>query len=184
MGKVRDLTGQRFGRLVALCYEIKPCGNVKQLKAHWKCICDCGNFITILSRNLISGNTRSCGCLQIDEARDRFNKHGMKDSRFYHLWASMKQRTTDVNHASYGSYGGAGITLDPSWFDFRNFRDDMYASYLEHVAEYGERNTTIDRKDNTKGYSKDNCRWATYSVQNLNRRFNRKLGDNVAFKQK
>lgn len=59
----KDLMGQRFGRLVV----IAPAENTKAGKARWLCQCDCGNQKVITSGNLLSGDTRSCGCLHIDE---------------------------------------------------------------------------------------------------------------------
>mgnify|MGYP006914134274 FL=1 len=93
----------------------------------------------------------------------------MKGTRFYRIWWGSKNRTCNPNNPDYPRYGGAGINYSESWKTFINFRDDMYETYVKHVEEYGENNTQIDRIDNTKGYSKDNCRWVTVR-ENLNNR--------------
>jgi len=98
-------------------------------------------------------------------------KHGMRKTRFYTIWVSMKQRCTNANSKDYPRYGGNGITLDDSWYEFENFMQDMKGSYDLHVAIHGEQNTQIDRADNELGYSPDNCRWVTI-LENLNNRRN------------
>jgi hypothetical protein len=100
------------------------------------------------------------------EARARISKantkHGMRNSPTYKIWFCMRQRCRNPKHPAFDHYGGRGIGIDPRWDDFATFLADM-----------GERppGMEIDRIDNDKGYSKENCRWAT-SVQNQNNRSN------------
>lgn len=89
--------------------------------------------------------------------------HGMRKSREYQSWHMMLQRCTNPNATDYKNYGGRGITVCKKWKKFILFFNDM-----------GQRppNTTLDRKNNSKGYYKKNCRWATKIEQEGNRRNN------------
>jgi hypothetical protein len=89
-------------------------------------------------------------------------KHGLaKKHPLYGRWVGMRQRCNDKNHIAYQRYGGAGITVCDEWSNFQQFIDDM--------GEY-QQGQSIERRDNTKGYSKENCYWATASEQSKNRR--------------
>ncbi len=90
---------------------------------------------------------------------------------FYRRFNRIRCRITEPNNKDYKRYGGRGLTFE--WDGYISFKKDMYPSYLEHVKKYGDKNTTFERIDNSKGYSKDNCRWATFNEQAKNRRTNR-----------
>jgi len=92
--------------------------------------------------------------------------HGMKDTRIYRIYGGIKNRCTSSDNRNSRNYGRKGIKC--LWESFEDFKEDMYESYLEHVNQFGERQTTIDRIDVNEHYCKENCRWATYSEQNRN----------------
>jgi predicted DNA-binding transcriptional regulator AlpA len=157
-----DLTNKKFGRLKVLRFSHKD-----DLWRHfWLCVCDCGNEKTVNYYNLKSGATKSCGCLRSEKARRI--KHGMSKTRFHNIYKGIRQRCFDKKVECYSRYGGKGIRC--YWDTFEEFKSDMYESYLKHIEKHGEKNTTIDRIENEKGYFKENCRWATIKEQALNRK--------------
>lgn len=88
------------------------------------------------------------------------NPHHMYGTRQYYSWSNMVQRCTNPNNNCYSRYGGRGIKIPEKWKTFRGFWEDMQEGYEEHL--------TLDRIDNDKSYSKENCRWVTMFVQNRN----------------
>lgn len=99
-------------------------------------------------------------------------KHGMIKTRFYTIWALMKDRCLNIRATGYKHYGGRGIKVCEEWLQFKNFRDDLLESYNIHVKKFGEKNTTIERIHNGKGYFLSNIRWATLEEQARNKRSN------------
>lgn len=82
----------------------------------------------------------------------------------------MKRRCSNKGQPNYARYGGIGVKVCDRWEKFLNFKEDMLETYLAHVSQFGEKNTTIDRIDTSKGYSKENCKWSTYSQQRINQK--------------
>jgi hypothetical protein len=172
-----DLTGERYGRLVALCNTGR-----KQLRNFiWRFRCDCGNEIERPSGEVRRGGVSSCGCYRNEMRGDHMRKHaagynkarakhGLTGSPTWVTWDSMIQRCENPNHKSFAEYGGAGIVVCPEWHDFARFLADM-----------GERpeGLTLDRFPNGAGnYEPGNCRWATYREQGNNRRTNKRIAFN------
>jgi len=153
--KTIDLLGKRFGRLVTT--ERVRLGE----RLAYVCTCDCGERVCVVGHRLNGGQTKSCGCFKDDVHRVRLIQHGHYNSPTYKSWGSMIQRCTNSKATRYKDYGGRGITVCDHWRDFKNFLADM-----------GERpvGLTLERLDNNKGYSLDNCKWATYFEQCHNRR--------------
>lgn len=155
-----DITGRRFGRLVAITAEAPGPGR----KTRWRCQCDCGRWIVVGSvYHLISGNTRSCGCLKSDAARARHLTHGGKGTRLYNIWKNARQRCRNPKNPDFYLYGARGVKFSPEWEDFEVFRTwALQNGYSEEL--------TLDRKDPDGDYSPGNCRWATWREQRLNQR--------------
>lgn len=160
-----DLTGQRFGRLVA----IREASRVHRKQRRWTCICDCGKTGDFPQNSLRSGNTRSCGCLQRDLLRERRTSHGHarvgKRSSEHNIWCKMIERCTKPTDPAFKWYGARGISVCERWRDYSNFFSDM--------GPRPSTSHTLDRIDCDGNYCPENCRWATWEEQQNNRRNNR-----------
>ena len=175
MARIIDLTGKNFGRLVAA-----ERTEVAGKRDFWNCLCQCGGQTIVKTNRLTSGMTQSCGCIAREGASERalkrntvhgHNKAGAgNQSRTWNSWSCMLKRCRMPKHISYKDYGGRGITVCDRWAIFVNFLEDM-----------GERppGMTIDRIDVNGNYEKSNCRWATMSEQQKNKRKSKSVSSEI-----
>tara|TARA_Y100000310_G_C20414659_1_gene683698 strand:+ start:85 stop:582 length:498 start_codon:yes stop_codon:yes gene_type:complete len=165
MPKMIDITNEKYGRLLVKS-RATPVYNGKRFIHRWLCVCDCRTEIIAGQNHLRAGRTKSCGCYKIDSIKYRMTTHGDTGTRLHVIWMGMKNR---INNPKPYQKTYKSISYCNRWESYEKFKEDMYKAYLKHVKIHGERNTTIDRINNVKGYFKRNCRWATYSVQIRNR---------------
>ena len=172
MRKLRNITGEKYGRLTAIKFI-----EIKNHLTYWLFKCECGKEKIIMATNVIYKHSRtiSCGCWSREYAKGLAKKytiiHGMCYTRFYKIWRNILQRCNNPKHRSYPLYGARGIKC--LWKNFIEFRNDMHFEYFEHVKDFGEKNTSIDRINNEGHYCRENTRWATQKEQMRNTRFNR-----------
>lgn len=161
--KVKNEAGKIYGNLTVT----ERATSSPRGKAAWRCICACGNFVIVPGDNLRFGHTKSCGCLR-QTVNAASKTHGECQTRLYHIWASMKSRCDNPKNKSFKYYGGKGILVCSAWHEFVAFSNWAKASGYNEKLE-------IDRKDGSKNYSPENCRWATKSQQALNRASRKRL---------
>lgn len=164
MTKLLNLTGQRFGRLVAIDHRSESSGSSKRKYVIWRCLCDCGNETTVRSSVLMRGHTMSCKCLRDELPSKLFKTHGRSRTRLYRIWTHVLSRCRNPNEPEYHNYGGRGISIFPDW-------EWSFESFAAYVGEPPSKLHSIDRYPNYNGnYEPGNVRWATAEQQCRNRR--------------
>lgn len=160
----KDLSGKVFGRWVVLEEVLNYKGQSKH--RYWLCECTCGNKSKVQQGSLTSGRSKSCGCLSREIlARGNNRTHGKSDTKEYRSWSLMKQRCYDKNRPDYHHYGGRGITVCNRWLEsFENFYGDM--------GDCPE-GFQLDRQDNKKNFSLENCKWVCSGEKSGNRAINK-----------
>lgn len=98
--------------------------------------------------------------------------HGLRNTKVYNVWDNMVRRCKNKAHPDYKNYGARGITVCIKWLSFAGFYEDMGGTYKEGLS--------LDRRENDKGYSKENCRWITQAEQMRNTRRNKKFNSETA----
>lgn len=160
-----DITGQQFGRLTVLAY-----AGARNGRRYWLCRCKCGNGSQVHTKNLRNGNTKSCGCLNVEKITQRNYKHGKGRSsdKEYSTYHHIIARCNNPKNQAYSDYGGRGIKVCQRWTEsFENFYSDM--------GDAPSPNHSIDRRNVNGDYSPDNCYWATDIEQANNKRNNRRI---------
>ena len=154
------IIGNKYGKLLVL----NRVENDKNGYIKFKCLCECGNETIVYKSNLINGHTKSCGCNRSKNAKKLFTKHGMSNTIIHKIWIEMNHRCYLKSDTNYKKYGARGIIVCDKW------KNDFMAFYDWAMLHGYNDNLTLDRIDNDGNYEPNNCRWATYSQQNKNRR--------------
>lgn len=156
--RVKNITSMQFNKLFVLGFA----GVTATRAAIWTCLCECGKIVNVPASNL--RRQISCGCEARKNAIKASTTHGMSKTSEFNIWSGMRKRTRSINDKYYPRYGAKGIGMSDEWFDsFEQFYEDMGPR---------PKGCSIDRVDNSKGYSKENCRWASFNQQNRNKSSN------------
>ena len=171
MGKVKDLSGQRFGRLTAL----EQNGFTKRNKfgnrsAIWHCVCDCGNYCDVPTSTLTrKRNFHSCGCFSKENLEKMSKKnitHGMTGSRLYGCYKGMMSRCYRKKDIHYNAYGGRGITVCDEWRTNAKL-------FIDWALTHGySDDLTIERINVNGNYEPSNCKWIPMKEQYKNKQSN------------
>ncbi len=163
---IRDLTKEgKFGRLTP----IERIPKYKNHSAYYKCICDCGEEVLVPHGNLVSGITKSCGCLRKEITGNHTRIHGYSKEKLYLVWKAMKKRCYSQNDKHYKWYGSLGVKVCEEWKgDYCAFRKWAYENGYKSEASYSTH--TVDRINPYGDYEPTNCRIVDWKTQRHNRR--------------
>lgn len=167
MNVFQNLINQKFERLTV----IERAENTKQGSCQWKCQCECGEIIKVRASALKGGKSKSCGCLSKDKSKELHSTHGLSKHPLYKTWQAIKDRCYNEKNQFYEKYGEKGIIMCDEW-------KNSFETFYKDIGEKPSNKHSLDRIDVNKGYSKENCRWATIKEQNLNKTNTMKLSFN------
>jgi hypothetical protein len=153
--RTKDLLGQQFGQWTVIRFAGVKKYDGGSSTSHWVCKCSCGARGTVAQYALTSGRAVRC------QTCGR-KTHGHTGSPTYASWASMKSRCHNPGTTGYRDYGGRGIKVCSRW-------QNSFANFLADMGERPE-GKSLDRRDNNGNYEPGNCRWASQTEQNQNKR--------------
>lgn len=163
MAKLKNEVGNKYGRLTVVTDAGRNSGGT----VLWRCVCCCGNSVTVLGTSLRTGNTKSCGCLAKDNGSTMGKSlctHGLSKNKLYYVWKQMVSRCTKHTNPVYNNYGGRGIKVCEEWVD------SPEAFVLWALDNDYKEGLQLDRRDNNKGYEPENCRFVTRYMNIHNKR--------------
>ena len=156
MEKIEEVEKDMTPKLIGEVYKKFPTEKSAQLVTYGLYECQyCKNTFEAIFNNVKGGNTKSCGC---------FATHGLSSNKFYQTWYDMKYRCYNTMRQDYKDYGARGITVCEEWLDVRNF-----VAWAESTHP-NRKGVSLDRIDNDKGYSPENCTWSDKTTQAINQR--------------
>lgn len=159
LNRIKDIGGQRFGRLLALWIAGRRLSGSKNIVV-WSGQCDCGNVVTFELGNLHGGDKKSCGCLE----RENRIKHGDcprgKRTAEYYAYTDARQRCNNPNVKNFKWYGKRGI----------QFKFESFPEFISHIGRKPSPRLTLERINNNGHYEAGNVRWATWKEQAQNKR--------------
>ena len=166
----KDLTGQKFGMMTVL----QRMTNNPYGVPLYLCRCDCGTEKIVRGDYLRKFHKPSCGCINRAIRSKSRRTHGFEYHPLTPIWRAMMSRCENPNNKDYKHYGGRGITVCERWHKLENFIEDMAPTYKPGLQ--------LDRTDNEKGYSPENCRWVTQQENARNKRNTRYLNTAIGRK--
>ena len=161
---LQSFIGKKYNRLLIILFSDPKKRSDGRNHNMVVCKCDCGETVIVKLTYVTNNVSKSCGC-HIKEVQKTMNiKHNLSYLPIYKIWASIKGRCCDINNSAYKNYGGRGITMCASWI-----------SSPQAFSEWAFNNNyckglDIDRINNNKGYSPNNCRFVTRAENCLNKR--------------